>query len=113
MPENLHGATQTREGHCGTIMREGWDLTFTWGEYSNFYSLSWRGRPTFSTQGEARVDRSRPYAVNQGLTSWSTTWLIDDCSQHSGSCHCTCSYVCPGALRIFLDIFHVKVNLEC
>ena len=31
--------------HC----EEGCDLTYAWGEYSGFYTLSSRGNPSFST----------------------------------------------------------------
>ena len=51
LPENR--AAQTCDGHCGPIVREGCDLTFAWREYSGFYTLSSRGNPSFSTQGEA------------------------------------------------------------
>ena len=46
LPENR--AAQTCDGHCGPIVKEWCDLTFAWGEYSGFYTLSSRGHPSFS-----------------------------------------------------------------
>ena len=40
LPENR--AEQTCDGHCGSIVKEGCDLTFAWGEFSGFYTLSSR-----------------------------------------------------------------------
>ena len=51
LPENR--AAQTCDGHCGPIVKEGCDLVYAWGEYSGFHTLSSRGSPSFSTQGEA------------------------------------------------------------
>ena len=51
LPENR--AAQTCDGHCGPVVKEGCDVTFAWGEYSGFYTLSSRDNPSFSTQGEA------------------------------------------------------------
>ena len=38
LPENR--AEQTSDLHCGPTVKEGCDLTFAWGEYSGFYTLS-------------------------------------------------------------------------
>ena len=43
LPENR--AAQTCDGHCGPIVKEECDLTFAWGEYSGFYTLSSKGNP--------------------------------------------------------------------
>ena len=51
LPENR--TAKVCDGHCGPIVKEGCDLTYAWEEYSGFYTLSSRGSPTFSTQGEA------------------------------------------------------------
>uniref|UniRef100_A0A7S1AY12 Apple domain-containing protein n=1 Tax=Noctiluca scintillans TaxID=2966 RepID=A0A7S1AY12_NOCSC len=121
LPENLHPsverrlycAAQTCDGHCGPIMKEGCDLTFAWGEYSGFYTLSWRGNPAFSTQGEAcpsQIEgvRCEPgtdllvYPLSATSRCWETCYLAGahaddyvcddtktaDCSAHSDSCYC-------------------------
>ena len=41
LPENR--AAQTCYGHCGPIVKEVSDLTFTWGVYSGFVKLSSKG----------------------------------------------------------------------
>ena len=47
LPENR--AAQTCDEHFGPIVKEGSDLTFAWGEYSGFYTLTSKGNPSIST----------------------------------------------------------------